>query len=151
MDLLDQLARLQVLVVTGKGGVGKTAVSAVPRARLKKPLALISGDLAASLLAERLELGDGFEVLGTAGVSFGLDQAIQAQAVALDTKDGQLPTVGEQSVVGAPARDLSQDVQWAGAGDESEIEPSLDGLRVPPEGQFPAARHGGTGRMASGQ
>jgi len=29
MDLLDQLARLQLLVVTGKGGVGKTAVSAV--------------------------------------------------------------------------------------------------------------------------
>jgi len=29
MDLIDQLARLQLLVVTGKGGVGKTAVSAV--------------------------------------------------------------------------------------------------------------------------
>jgi anion-transporting ArsA/GET3 family ATPase len=29
MDLIDQLARRQLLVVTGKGGVGKTAVSAV--------------------------------------------------------------------------------------------------------------------------
>jgi hypothetical protein len=90
---------------------------------------------AASLLAERLELGDDFEVLGSAGVALRLNQAIQAQAVALDAEDRQPPAVREQGLVGAAARDLAQDVLVAGAGDEGEIEPSLDGLRVPAEGQ----------------
>jgi hypothetical protein len=62
-----------------------------PRGRV--PAAAVGVGLAASLLAERLELGDHFEVLGAAGVSLRLNEAIQAQAVAFDAKDGQLPAV----------------------------------------------------------
>src|SRR5262245_5696613 len=88
---------------------------------------------AATLFEERFQLGDRFEVLGPSRRALDLDQRLEAEAAAVDSVDLPGHTVGEQLRVRASADDLAKHVHIPDVRGQREVQPALDGLRVPAE------------------
>jgi len=99
------------------------------------PLAGEAGLGARALLAQGLKLGDGFEVFHPACSPFDTDEAIQAQALALEPEHGKRLAVGKQIFVVAAASDFAEEVEITQGGRQGEVETPVKRLRVPAKRQ----------------
>jgi len=94
----------------------------------------IEGWSAPTLFTQGLQLRDDLQILWLAGGALDVDEAVEAQAEALDAEGADANGVGEEVFVSA-AGDLAQQAQVAQGGRQSEVQAALDGSRIEVKGQ----------------
>src|SRR6202008_2526708 len=86
-------------------------------------------------VADRLQLGNGLEVLGTARGTFHLDQAVEAEEPAVDAECTNDEARVQPRPIRATADDLAENVEIPDVGRQGEVEAALDGRGIPSEGE----------------
>jgi len=76
---------------------------------------------AVALFADDFELGDGFEVLGPAGGTFGSDQILEVEESTMAPKALGVDRAGVDVVIPADACHFAQTIERADIGRQSEI------------------------------